>query len=188
MADFQFHTMETASGEGKAVLERARARMGFVPNFIAALAEAPVVADAYLTMMDLLNKASLTPSERHVVWFTANTEHGCHYCMAAHSAIAHAEKIPAEVVEAARSGEAYADPRLEALRQFTLEVIRERGWVGEGAVDRFLAAGFTKQNVLELMLAVSHKVLSNYINHIVDTPVDAGFQKFAWEPKARAAE
>jgi uncharacterized peroxidase-related enzyme len=188
MAQFQIHTPETASPEGKEVLERAQKRYGFVPNLIGGMVEAPAAADAYMAMGDLLGKTSLTPSERHVAWFTANFEHGCDYCMAAHSAIATAEKIPADVIESARSGKPYADAKLEALRAFTLQVVRERGWVNDGAVDAFLEAGFTKQNVLEVVLVVAHKVLSNYTNHIVGTPVDQGFKPFTWEAPRQAAE
>ncbi len=74
--------------------------------------------------------------------------------------------------------------RLEALRTFTLKVVRNRGNVDDNAVQAFLDAGFTKRQILEVVLGVAQKVMSNYTNHLANTPVDAPFKMFAWH-KAR---
>ena len=71
--------------------------------------------------------------------------------------------------------------RLEALRDFTLAVVRNRGNVDDDVVEAFLDAGFTKRQILEVILGVSQKMMSNYTNHLADTPIDAPFEKFAWE-------
>ena len=70
----------------------------------------------------------------------------------------------------------------EALRQFTLAVVRERGKVSDADIDKFLAAGFTTRNVMDVILGVSQKVMSNYVNHLAETPVDAPFKAFDWSP------
>ncbi|MGB2685191.1 MAG: carboxymuconolactone decarboxylase family protein, partial [Olleya sp.] len=44
-------------------------------------------------------------------------------------------------------------------------------------------AGYGEQQVLEIILGLSQKVISNYTNHIANTPVDEAFQKFAWSKK-----
>ncbi|MHA6327074.1 carboxymuconolactone decarboxylase family protein [Roseivivax sp. CAU 1753] len=74
--------------------------------------------------------------------------------------------------------------RLEALRTFTLAAVRDRGYVDETAVRTFLDAGFTKRQVLEVILGVSQKVMSNYTNHLAETSVDEPMKALAWE-KAR---
>ncbi len=189
MADFHIHTEETATPEQKAALDRAKAFYGFVANLLAGMAEAPAVADAYMAMTKAAKETSFSPAERHVVWFTINAEHACHYCMAAHTVIAQSESIPAEVIEAARAVAPQPDPRLEALRQFTLEMVRQRGWVGKDTIDTFIGTGFTKAHVLEVVAILSHKVLSNYVNHILETPLDAPFAPHGWtSPVQQAAE
>jgi len=184
MSTFKIHDHDSAPAAAIPVLDQAKSGFGMVPNLVGGLAEAPAAAEAYLTLSRLMSETSFSPTERHVVWFTINAEHGCEYCMAAHTAIAKGEKVADDVVSTARAVEPYGEARLEALRQFTLLAVRERGWVGQEAVDAFLAAGFTRQNVLEVVLGISHKVLSNYANHIVETPLDAPFQPFAWKQPA----
>lgn len=187
MSRFTIHTAETAPEASRPVLEAAKGKYGRVPNLIGALSESPAAARAYLQMSELAAQTSFTPTERHVVWFTINAEHGCDYCMAAHTAIAASEGIDAGVVETAREVGEYDDRRLETLRRFTLRLVRERGWVGDEAVEAFVAEGFNRAQVLELVTLIAHKVISNYTNHLVSTPVDAAFSRHAWQPPARAA-
>ena len=98
------------------------------------------------------------------------------------------ETVPEGVIETARDVGSYEDPKLEALRVFTLDLIENRGRISPGDLDAFLAVGFTKQNVLEINVVIAHKVLSNYTNHIVDTPVDDAFSRFTWtKPVPNAA-
>ena len=96
--------------------------------------------------------------------------------------------VPAVGDETARAVRSYEDPKLEALRVFALNLVENRGWVAPEGLEAFLGAGFTKQNVLEIVAVIAHKVLSNYTNHIVDTPVNDAFKQFTWtKPVAKAA-
>jgi len=144
-----------------------------VPNLIGALAEAPEAAEAYLALTQAMYNSAFTAEERNVVWFTVNAYHGCHYCMAVHTGIAKAENVPEQVIDIARKAGDYADPKLQALKDFTLKMVEKRGRLEPSEVDAFIAAGFTKRHVIDVVLAISHKTLSNYTNHIVGTPVDA---------------
>ena len=180
MTTFTIHTTASAPAESKALLEDVTARYGQIPNVYGVLAEAPIAVEAYDALGSLLMRSSFTPTERHVVWFTLNAYHDCHYCMAAHTFLAKGEKVPEDVIETARATSAYDDPKLEALRVFTLDLVEHRGWVSADGLDAFLGAGFTKQNVLEIVVALAHKTLSNYTNHIVETPVDDVFKRFTW--------
>ena len=188
MTTFTIHTPDSAPAESKEQLATARARYGQIPNLYGVLAEAPIAVEAYDTLGSLLMRSSLTPTERHVVWFTINAYHDCHYCMAAHTALAKGENVPEDVIETARAVGSYADPKLEALRVFTLNLVENRSSASPQDFEAFLAAGFTKQTVLEIVVVIAHKVLSNYTNHIVDTPVDDVFSRFTWtKPVPNAA-
>lgn len=180
MADFTQHTAETAPAGGAEVLARAEKTFGMVPNIIATMAEAPTVAESYLDLHERFGASSFSPTEQQVVTLTASFENGCAYCMAAESAGSKMGGIDDAVIEALREGTPLPDERLEALRSFTRSVVEERGWVGEDAIDAFLASGFTKAQLFEVVLGVTKKTLSNYFNHIAATPVDEPFQPFAW--------
>lgn len=188
MSQFTIHTEDNHSAEAAETITKVKGKYGFVPNLLGALAEAPEAAEAYIALGDALKNSAFTPTECHVVWFTINTYHACDYCMAAHTAIAKGERIADDVIETARADGAYADPKLQALKVFTLEMVRERGWVKPDVIETFLAAGYTRRHVLDVILTISHKVLSNYTNHIVETPLDEPFAPFAWTPASEAAE
>ena len=111
-----------------------------------------------------------------------SVENGCEFCVAAHSIIAKKMvNVPTEIVDALRAGRAPLDTKLAALAEFTLAVVRERGWVAESAsFDRFLSAGYSSTQALEVVLGVTQKILSNYANHLLKTPLNPQFQSEAW--------
>ncbi|QDT39906.1 carboxymuconolactone decarboxylase family protein [Stratiformator vulcanicus] len=188
MADFIRHTHDTVSDAGQAAFQKAEQTWGMIPNLIRFQAEAPAVADAYMTMHGIFSKqTSFSPTEQQVVLMTSNFENDCHYCMAAHSMIAEKNGMPEDVLRALREATPIADPKLEALREFSRKVVVNRGWVEEADISDFLDAGWTKQQVLEVILGVSFKVLSNYTNHVVETPVDKPFEGHAWTKPVDAA-
>lgn len=188
MTEFTIHTAESHPVEADEVIAKSQAKFGFVPNLIGALAEAPEAAEAYLALTEAMYNSAFTPEERNVVWFTVNAYHGCHYCMAAHTGIAKTEGVADEIIDIARKAGNYPDPKLQALKDFTVKMVEKRGWVDPAEVDAFIAAGFTKRHVIDVVLAISHKTLSNYTNHIVGTPVDDAFSAFKWQPTQAAAE
>ncbi|MEL7498875.1 MAG: carboxymuconolactone decarboxylase family protein [Planctomycetota bacterium] len=180
MTTFTIHSTETAPDSSKPLLEKAQQKYGMIPNLMGLMAESPTAIAAYQTLAGLFEKSSFTPTERNIVWLTISYENECHYCMAAHTAIAGSEKVDGEIVEAIRAGEPIADPRLESLRAFTSSLVTNRGWVSGEEVTAFLNAGFTRENVFDVLVGISQKVLSNYSNHLAETAIDLPFQKYAW--------
>lgn len=155
-----------------------------IPGLHAVMAEAPGLLEAYKIVHELFASSTFDKDELTVIWQTVNVEHGCHYCVPAHTGIAKSMNVSDDISNALRNEAPLPNPRLEALREFTLKVIRSRGQVDEGTVQAFLDAGFTKRQILEVILGISQKVMSNYTNHIADTPVDAAFQAFEWHKAA----
>ncbi|MGC8537199.1 MAG: carboxymuconolactone decarboxylase family protein [Rhizomicrobium sp.] len=187
MAQFTLHTPETAPAEALPLLENSKRAFGMIPNLHAVMAESPEHLEGYQVLHTLFQKSSLTPAERNVVWLTINVEHACHYCVPAHTMIAKSQGLDSETIEALRNGQPLSDPHLETLRQFTLKLVRQRGHVSQGELDAFLAAGFTKRKVLDIILGLGQKVMSNYVNHLADTPVDAPFAAYGWQPGVKLA-
>lgn len=184
MSTFTRYTPDNAPGASKSLLSDAEKAFGFVPNLHAYMAEAPELLAGYNALWDLFGKSSLTAHEQQVVFLTANFENNCHYCMAGHTALAKMQNLDAAVIDALRKGTALPDERLNALHQFTKSVVRDRGFVSDADVDSFLSAGFTRRNVLEVVLGVATKVMSNYTNHLVDTELDDFMKGNEWEKPA----
>jgi len=183
MTNFKIHTIETAPAASKDILEGAKQQMGVVPGLFGVLAESPSILKAYTQLHQLFTDTSFDAEELTVVWQTINVEHECHYCVPAHTAIAHSMKVDATLTDALRNDEAMPTQKLQALHDFTLSVVRNRGNVDEQALAAFFAAGYAQQQVLEIILGLSQKVISNYVNHVAKTPVDPMFEAFNWVKK-----
>lgn len=187
MATFTIHTIETAPDAGKPLLENSLKAMGRIPGLHGTMADAPQLLAAYAVAHQQFLATSLTDEEKTVVWQAVNVEQNCHYCVPAHTGIAKLMKIDDAITEALRNETALPTAKLEALRDFTLLVVRNRGFVSEADTQAFLDAGFETRNILEVILGVSQKVMSNYTNHFAQTPVDQVFHKFAWEKASTQA-
>lgn len=173
---FELHTLDNAPVKSRAILEGLQSTFGFVPNLYAVLAESPAATEAYRTLAEIvMGRSSLSPAEQHVVFQTINRENGCHYCVAAHGTIAETWKLDPSIDAAIRGEQLIDEPKLRALQSFTETVFRERGWVPDDQVGAFLDAGYTRAHVLDVIVVFAMKTLSNYTNHLADTPVDREF-------------
>jgi alkylhydroperoxidase family enzyme len=181
MTTLKIHTIESAPEASKSLLENSQKAYGMIPGLHGVLAGSPSLLNAYQTLHELFVASSFNEEELTVVWQTINVEHECHYCVPAHTAISGMMKVDNDISEALRNRTPLANPKLEALRNMALSMVRNRGNVSEEDLATFYAAGYGEQQVLDIILGLSQKVISNYTNHIAKTPVDAPFQKFAWK-------
>ncbi len=183
MTTLKVHNIESAPQESKPLLEGSVKSFGMLPGLHGVLAESPQILKAYQELHELFTNSSFNADELTVVWQTINVEHACHYCVPAHTGIAKMMKVDDAIIEALRNETPLEDAKLEALRTFTLSLTRNRGNVSQEDLTAFYAAGYGERQVLDIILGLSQKVISNYTNHIANTPVDAAFEKFAWEKK-----
>ena len=188
MSQFKIHSIQTAPTAAQPLLEGSLKKYGFVPNLHGGLAEAPTALQAYIELTALFDQTSLSPTERQIVLLVVSTENHCTYCVAAHSIIAkHMVKADPAIVDAIRHLQPLPDPKLDALASFTRSVVKNRGVVCGQAFDKFITAGYSRAQVLEVVLGVTFKTLSNYANHIIDTPLDTAFQAEAWTEPAQCS-
>ncbi|OWW25314.1 carboxymuconolactone decarboxylase [Zobellia sp. OII3] len=187
MSTLTNHTLETAPEESKPLLENSIKAFGNIPNLHAVLAGAPGLLKAYQSLHELFVNSSFDNDELTVVWQTINVEHACHYCVPAHTAIAKMMKVDDAITEALRNGTELPSEKLQVLHETTLKIVRNRGHIENEDVQAFYAAGYEERQLLEIILGLSQKVISNYVNHIAETPVDTAFQKFAWKKEEKIA-
>lgn len=180
MTELAVHTQETVPEGSREMLAGVQKAYGFVPNLMAVFAESPTAMEAYMTLSGIFEKSELTSAEQQIVLMTNNRLNGCTYCMAARTTIAKMQNVPQDVIDSLRNGTPIADPKLEALRVFAVKVNQNRGFVDQADLDAFLSAGYTKANILEVIVGTAQKTISNYTNHIAKTPVDNAFLANAW--------
>ncbi len=181
MSDYQLYDENTAPQQSRQTLQQVKGKYGFVPNLMAIMAESPSLLKAYATISQIFEETSFSDTEKQLVLLAVSHENACDYCMAAHSTVAQMKKVPATIIEALRDGHPLPDKKLEALRQFVRTVVINRGHAKETEVKAFLDAGYTRAQIFDVLVGVGMKTLSNYTNHIADTPLDMAFQPQAWK-------
>lgn len=162
--------------------EMSEKRLGFVPNMYRVMANSPALLDTYINGYSRFRELSgFSPAEQEVIFLTISHSNGCAYCMAAHSFIADKMSgLPEQITDAIRDDNPIAEPQLAALHRFTRILVSKRGLPNQADVSDFLAAGYSEKHILEIILAIAVKTLSNYANHLFHTPVDAVFAQRAW--------
>ena len=136
-----------------------------------------------LALGELLEDGSLSPEERQLVLLAISVANRCEYCVAAHSVAAKLAGLDDQTIRAVRQGVPLEDERLAALSTFVVSVVEKRGWLSNQEVDGFLSSGFTREQILEVIVAVAFKTISNYTNHIAQPPLDRAFEPARWSPE-----
>lgn len=166
MTDFNFHTIENSSDQVKEILTGIKEGYGFVPNLFGYMAEAPTTLQAYSSLNKLVSESSLTPAQQQVSLLAVSVENGCDFCSVAHQAMGKMHKSNPQTIDALTSNTKVEDAKDHALTSFARAVTKNRGYMSDEEINTFLDAGFSKQQILEVILIVSIKTLSNYINHL----------------------
>lgn len=179
---FTYYEPDTAPEESKPLMEQSLSAFGMIPNLHKVLAEAPATYKAYNdTFSAFMNDTTLTPLEQQVVFMTSNFENNCHYCVPGHTWMMKSAKMPDEVINALRNGTQIPDPKLQSLHDFTKSLLDHRGHIGDEKLNKFLEAGYTKRQALEVLTGLASKLISNFTNALTHTKVDEAMKPFSWE-------
>jgi len=182
---FPRHTKDTAPEASRSILERVEGAYGFIPNIYGVMAESPAAVTAYTQITETLQEhAALDAAEQQLVMLAVSRDNGCGYCVAAHSMVAGMAEAPEETVAALREGREPEDPKHAALVRFARSTLENRGWPSEEDRQAFLDAGYTTRHALDVLTILALKTLSNYTNHLADTPLDEAFAGHAWGDEA----
>lgn len=169
-------TIESAPEGSKETLQAIQKGFGFIPNLMATFANSPAVLNGYMGLDAAWGQSSLTPKEQQIILLVTSVENNCRYCTAAHSTILKSMmKTDPAIVKAVRHRTEIPDLKLNALALFTREVVAERGRVSEDTKNRFIAVGFNEISMMEVLVGVALKTISNYLDHLNPTTVDPAF-------------
>jgi AhpD family alkylhydroperoxidase len=178
---FTEYSIESAPPAARRFLTATRDHLGYVPAGMARMAASPQIIDGFLKLTAIFDSTGLEPVAREVVVMTVATRNRCHICVAMHSARLASLGASAELIAALRDAQPLADPRLDAIRRFALRVLDTAGDVGDQALRDFLAAGYTTQNALEVVLGIGTYTMSTLANRLTGAPVDDQLAAYAWE-------
>ena len=170
MTAFSVPTRDEVTPENQALFDNLKKALGFVPNLFATFAHSPIALGTYLTLQNA--KSSLRPREREVINLAVSQVNTCDYCLAAHTALAKMLGLTEVQIAEIRRGGASFDAKLDALARFARAVAEHRGHVSAETTDAFLAAGWTQADLVDAIIIVGDKTISNYLHGVTKVPVD----------------
>jgi AhpD family alkylhydroperoxidase len=170
MKTFTVPTFEQVSPTNQAMFENLKKGLGMVPNLYATLAHSENALGSYLTLQSA--KSSITGKAREVVNLVVSQVNNCEYCLAAHTVIGGMVGFTAEQVLEVRGGSASFDTKLDALAKLTKNIAINRGHADSAVVDAFFAAGWTDENLVDTIVTIGDKTVTNYLHGVTKVPVD----------------
>jgi len=178
---FAIHTRASADAKTDASFQFYEDTIKFVPNLGGVMAESPVLMNSYLALQQNLQAyGALTPPENNIVQMSIAMENECQYCVAGHTLAGKIFfKSPDEQLEALRKKAALSEPKLNALRDFGLQVYASKGRISDKELKNFLDAGYSRAQALDVVANIAAKVMSNYTNQLARTPLDPQAADFA---------
>jgi alkylhydroperoxidase family enzyme len=182
MSAFPVHSLETAPEKSKPALETLRSAFGFVPNLVGAMSTSPVLIDSLVGLFGNVHGGSFSEPQVQTLLLTNAVTNAAAWPVALHTALALKEGIAAADVEAIRNGRAPKDPKLAALSILAKTLIEKRGQLDGQDVERFLAAGFGQDHLLEVIAVVAASTITNYTASVTQPPLEPTLQAAAWSP------
>ncbi len=180
MANFPVHNIESAPEASQPALQQLRSTFGMIPNLIGAMATSPVLINTLVGMFGRVHGASFTEAQVQTVLLTDAVTNRSTWAVAFHTTLALKEGIDAADVQAIREGRLPKDRKLSALSGLAKTMIEKRGHLDDEDINRFLAAGFGKDHLLEVVAAVAASTVTNYTGNITKPPLEAPFEGHAW--------
>lgn len=167
---FNVPTREEVSKNNQAIFDQLQKGLGFVPNLYATYAHSDTALGDYLALQN--RKSSLKAKEREIINLVVSQVNECAYCLAAHTALGKMNGFTDEQILELRTGEASFDTKFDALAKFTRDITVNRSKPSAAALDNFFEAGYTKENLVDTIVVIGDKIISNFIHGATQIPVD----------------
>jgi len=164
----------------QAVLDVVSERVGFVPNLFSTLAQQPGVVEAFVALDAAFSESSLSPVERQTIQLAASVENEGRYCVAGHTLFGRSIGMPDQAINAIRTGADVEDERLSALHKFVQQLIRLRGHVSAEETGALMQSGFSRTQMMEIIMGVTVKTFTNYVDSVMNLTLDEKFEPAAW--------
>jgi len=170
MSTFNVPTRAEVSESNQAIFDNLKNALGFVPNLYATYAYSENALTNYLALSNA--KTSLNAKQKEVVNLAVSQVNECNYCLSAHTAIGKMNGFNEDEILELRAGKASFDPKLDALAKLAKNITANRGATDATVVEHFLSSGWTKENLVDTIVLVGDKTISNYLHRTTDVPVD----------------
>lgn len=170
MTNFNVPSRSEVSATNQAIFDNVKKSVGFVPNIFATMAHSDNGLKNYLDFSNA--KTSLKTKEKEVINLAVSEVNQCQYCLSAHTAIAGMNGFSPEQIIELRTGNAPFDAKLDALAKLSKNIAENRGATDSTIINNFFAAGWTKENLVDVINQVGDITITNYLHGTTEVPVD----------------
>ncbi len=167
--EFNVPTRSEVSSTNQEIFEQLNRALGFVPNLYATIAYSDHGLKKYLDYQNA--KTSLSNKEKEAVNLVVSQVNECIYCQSAHTVLGKMNGFDDEQLLDIRKGKS-ENPKLNALVKLAADITKNRGNASDKNVEDFFAHGYSKENLVDLILQVSDKTAMNYLHNLTKVPVD----------------
>jgi len=167
---FEVLTRDNVSPAHQTIFDNVTKVLGFVPNAYAEFAHSENALSVFLTAQNA--KSSLTTREKEAVSLVVSQVNECLYCLSSHSVFANKQGLTDEQILEIRSGSATFDNKLDALVKLSKSIAENKGHANPELTDNFMAAGYNKGNLIDVIMLVGIRSISNYVNAITNAEID----------------
>lgn len=170
MKTFNVPTRETVTEANQAIFDALKTKVGKVPNLYATMAYSKNALGTYLALQSA--PSSLSSKEKEIVNLVTSQVNDCEYCLAAHTTIGKLNGFTDEQILEIRSGAASFDAKYNALAALVKSFVENTGKASATAVNNFFEAGYTNENLVDTIVLIGDKTITNYLHAVTKVPVD----------------
>ena len=170
MANFPVPTKDEVSAGNKGILENLEKMLGFVPNIYAAMAQSENALGSYLTFSSA--PTSFSKKEKEVIDLAVSQVNGCRYCQAAHTALGKMNGFNDSQIIELRKGNSSWDSKYDTLARTAKAISEKRGQISDTETEAFYNAGYNKENLVDLVVAIGIITITNIFHNVTDVPID----------------
>ena len=170
MTHFTVPTRSEVSPANQGIFDNLQKGLGFVPNLYATFALSETALGDYLAFQN--RKSTLRAKERELINLVVSEVNDCLYCLSAHTVLGKMNGFSEDQILEIRSGEASFDAKLDALAKFVRDTTIRRGKPAAESVEQLFAAGYSQANVMDILIVIGDKIISNFLHGVTQIPID----------------
>ena len=167
----QVPTRNQVDEKSQTIFDNLKKQLGTVPNLYATIGYSSTTLENFLGFSGRDGTGSFNKKELEAIKLPVSEVNACEYCLAAHTTLGKMSGRSEEETIAIRSG-SIANEKIKTITDLTRSIAINRGRPEQRLVDAFFAAGFGQADLINLIGLVAAKTFANYLNNVVDTPVD----------------
>lgn len=178
MANLDLFNPENATGKHKRVFDQIHHNFGGVINMFRVIGNSSAALESMWTSFGALSQGKLAGSLGEKIAVLVADINRCEYCLAAHTVLGQQAGATPEEMAQAQAGHSQ-DAKTQVALNFAAKLVKNRGQVTKTDVETVKLAGFSDEEIAEILAHVALNIFTNYTNVAFDVPLDFPEVKFA---------